>query len=126
MMRLFAGLSLGLLTVGSASALEALPESANWVANPSFAVGTPECPVDWVFLNQHESTTGSWGASDAHTGRQGVGLQAHTGMAYGRWITPYALPLAPGTKGRVSFWYRGTGAQVYLTGRASSLAPDGS
>lgn len=106
-------------------ALEGLPEAANWIANPSFEVGSQDCPVDWVFLNQHEATTGSWGASDARTGRQGVGLRTQTGMAYGRWITPYAIPFGPATKGRVSFWYRGTGAQVYLAGQASSLAPDG-
>ena len=105
--------------------MDSQPEAANWIANSSFEVGGQDCPVDWVFLNQHEATTGSWGASDARVGRQGVGLRTHTGMAYGRWITPYAIPFGPATKGRVSFWYRGTGAQVYLAGQASSLAPDG-
>lgn len=106
-------------------ALDRLPEAANWISNPSFEVGTQECPVDWVFLNQHEQTSGTWAESNAHGGRQGVGLRAHTGLAYGRWITPYAMPFAPGTRGRVSFWYRGSGAQVYLAGRASTLGPEG-
>ena len=119
------GTALAGLTTVSTWAIENLPEAANWIANPSFETGGQDCPVDWVFLNQHESTTGSWGTSEARTGRQGVGLQAHTGMAYGRWITPYAIPFSPGTKGRVAFWYRGTGAQVYLAGQASSLALDG-
>lgn len=100
-------------------------ERANWIANPSFEVGSAACPVDWVFLNQHETTTGSWDESSARSGARGVAVHGAGGLAYGRWITPYAIPLDPGQRYRFSYWYRGTGAQVYVQGRATAMDAKG-
>lgn len=119
------GMALAWLLAGSVYAIEGLPEAANWISNPSFEVGTQDCPVDWVFFNQHEITVGEWTAQHARSGAQGVAVVGRGGLAFGRWITPYAIPFEPGAKARVSFWYRGAGGTVYLLGRASSLNSSG-
>jgi len=77
--------------------------------------------MDWIFLNQHEVTTGTWDGDSARSGTQGVAVHGGTGLSYGRWITPYRIPFEPGERLRVSFWYRGAGAQVYMWTRASGL-----
>lgn len=118
-------LSIGLLLALPVLALDNLPEAANWISNPSFEVGSEDCPVDWIFLNQHEVSTGTWGGSSARSGSQGVAVHANGGLALGRWITPYRIPFAAGEHRRVSFWYRGAGAQVYMWVRASSLNGNG-
>ncbi|MBU0678984.1 MAG: metallophosphoesterase [Verrucomicrobia bacterium] len=116
---------LSLCLAAPARALDNLPEAANWIANSSFEVGSGDCPVDWKFFNQHEVITGTWDGSSAHSGAQGVAVHGDGGLAYGRWLTPYRIPFEPGERCRVSFWYRGAGAQVYLQGRASSLNVSG-
>jgi hypothetical protein len=116
--------SLLLLSLGAHAADD--PEGpANWISNPSFEVGSQACPVDWVFFNQHETTTGAWDGSAARSGAAGVAVRGAGGLAFGRWITPYGIPLEPGQRYRYAYWYRGTGAQVYVQGRASSLTPEG-
>ena len=118
-------LTISSLLISPARALDYLPEAANWISNPSFEIGSVGCPVDWIFLNQHEVTTGTWDGSSARSGAQGVAVHAAGGLAYGRWITPYRIPFAADERCRVSFWYRGAGAQVYVWGRASSLSLSG-
>ena len=118
---------LGLLTallVSAATAMDA-PEAANWISNPSFETGTQEAPVDWVYFNEHQATEGRWGAEHARTGKNGVAFTGLGGMSFGRWTTPYRIPLEPGAKYRVSFWYRGSGAHVYVIGQSASLSPAG-
>ena len=101
------------------------PEAANWISNPSFETGSADSPVDWVYFNEHETTEGKWGAENAHTGKNGVAFTGLGGMSFGRWTTPYRIPLEPGAKYRVSFWYRGSGAHVYVIGQSASLSPAG-
>ena len=101
------------------------PEAANWISNPSFETGSADSPVDWVYFNEHETTAGKWGPEHARTGKSGVAFAGLGGMSFGRWMTPYRIPLEPGAKYRVSFWYRGGGAHVYVIGQSASLSPAG-
>ena len=103
-----------------------VPAAANWISNPSFEEGEDGDPVDWVFFRQHEKTTGTSDASAARTGVRGATVKGEGGQSFGRWITPYRIALEPGTKYRVSFWYRGTNADVYLIGQAAQVASSGS
>ena len=121
MKHFFTPLAIVLSTLTPAFAIDGIPDAANWISNPSFELGSQECPVDWVFLNQHEITTGTWDATSARSGAQGVAVHGGSGLAYGRWITPYRIQFKPGERLRVSFWYRGTGASVYMWTRASEL-----
>lgn len=92
-------------------------QAVNLLANPSFETGEDACPVDWVFLNQHEMSRGEWKAGDAPEGAQHIRAIGESGMCYGRWTTAYRLELEPGRTYRLGFWHRGTGgAQVYLEG----------
>lgn len=97
----------------------------NWISNPSFEEGEDNDPVDWVFLMQHEKSTGLANAEAARSGQRGVSFQGGGGLSYGRWITPYRIPLEPGQKYRVSFWYRGKGADVYLDTQPVQMSEDG-
>ena len=102
-----------------------VPAAGNWISNPSFEEGEDGDPVDWVFFRQQEKTMGSSDASAACTGMRGVAIRGEGGQSFGRWITPYRIPLEPATKYRVSFWYRGKGAEVYLTGHAVQAPSSG-
>jgi Icc-related predicted phosphoesterase len=118
---------LGLLAASLVSGVSASepPQAANWISNPSFEVGTQESPVDWVYFNEHETTEGKWGPENARTGKNGVSFTGLGGMSFGRWTTPYRIPLEPGAKYRVSFWYRGSGAHVYVIGQSASMSSAG-
>ncbi len=110
----------------AAAALHAeIPQAANLISNPSFEEGEDNDPVDWVYFLQHEKTTGTSDASVARTGARGVSVKGEGGVSFGRWITPYRIPLEGGTKYRVSFWYRGKGGEVYLYGHPAQLNSSG-
>lgn len=121
-------LLLGLVLAGrpvASAQTAAPPRAANWISNPSFEEGEDNDPVDWAYFLQHEKTTGLADKSAAHTGKRGVSVQGAGGLSFGRWITPYRIPLEPKAKYRVSFWYRGKGADVYLEGHAAELSESG-
>ncbi len=116
------------LTAGflAAASLHAeVPAAANLISNPSFEEGEDNDPVDWAYFLQHEKTTGTSDASAAHTGARGASVKGEGGVSFGRWITPYRIPLEAGTKYRVSFWYRGKGGEVYLFGHPAQLTSSG-
>ena len=113
------------LGVSNAPALEALPEAANWISNPSFETGSGACPVDWFFANQHELTVGSWTNTSAFSGSNGVRVTGQSGLAFGRWMTPYRMFLEPGKNYRFSYRYRGVGSTVYLLGHPAALGSNG-
>ncbi len=102
-----------------------VPPAANWISNPSFEEGEDNDPVDWAFFRQHEKIKGTSDASSARSGIRGVAIKGESGLSFGRWITAYRIPLEPGTKYRVSFWYRGSGAEVYLVAQAAQMASSG-
>ncbi|MBU0678983.1 MAG: metallophosphoesterase [Verrucomicrobia bacterium] len=108
------------------SAQTNLPSPANWISNPSFETGSADCPVDWFFANQQETTTGGWTNASAHSGSGGARITGQTGLSFGRWMTPYRMYLEPGKRYRVSFWYRGNGAGVHLIGHPVTLDANGS
>lgn len=101
------------------------PTSTNWISNPSFEEGEDNDPVDWVYFLQHEKSTGLADRNAARSGNRGASFQGGGGLSYGRWITPYRIPLEPGAKYRVSFWYRGSGAEVYLDTQAAEFSDTG-
>ena len=109
----------------SAAAGTSLPAAANWISNPSFEEGEDNDPVDWVYFLQHEKSTGLADKSASRTGNRGISFQGGGGLSYGRWMTPYRIPLEPGAKYRVSFWYRGKGGDVYLDTHAAELSESG-
>jgi hypothetical protein len=113
------------VTVSAKAAPVEIPAAANWISNPSFEEGEDNDPVDWVYILQHEKSTGLADQSAARSGQRGVSFQGEGGLSYGRWITPYRIPLEPGAKYRVSFWYRGKGADVYLDTQAAQLSESG-
>lgn len=113
------------LTTLTAAASDALPDAANWISNPSFEEGDEGDPVDWAFFKEHETTVGRCDAAAGRDGSRGVAIEGGGGLAFGRWITPYRIPLEPDAEYRVSFWYRGDGGQVYVVGQPAELQPDG-
>ena len=110
---------------GNGFALDKLPDAANWISNPSFELGSAACPVDWFFANQHEFAGSSWAGSSARTGLAGVSVIGQSGLAFGRWMTPYRIYLEPGKNYRFSYWYRGNGSTVYLFGHPAALSTGG-
>ncbi len=108
-----------------ARAATELPAAANWISNPSFEEGEDNDPVDWAYFLQHEKTTGTADKSAARTGNRGASVRGEGGLAYGRWVTPYRIPLEPGAKYLVSFWYRGQGGEVCLEGNAAEMSDTG-
>lgn len=119
---LFAAASLAISVAADAAPSAA---AANWISNPSFEEGEDNDPVDWAYFLQHEKTTGLADKAAARTGNRGASFQGGGGLSYGRWITPYRIPLEPGAKYLVSFWYRGKGADVYLDTHAAELSESG-
>jgi hypothetical protein len=113
------------LIFGVFSAFAEIPTAANWISNPSFEEGESGDPVDWVFFKQHEKTVGTTSPEHARSGSSGAGIKGEGGLSYGRWITPYRIPLDPGVKYQVSFWYRGKGASVSVTGQAMQMTSSG-
>lgn len=111
--------------VSSLSVRAEIPAAANWISNPSFEEGEDNDPVDWVYFQQHEKSIGLADQTAARSGKRGISFQGAGGLSYGRWITPYRIPLEPGQKYRVSFWYRGTGADVYLDTQAVEFSDAG-
>lgn len=109
----------------AAFAVADAPQAANWISNPSFEEGEDNDPVDWAYFLQHEKTTGTADKSAARTGNRGAAVRGGGGLAYGRWVTPYRIPLEPGAKYHVSFWYRGQGGEVYLEGHAAEMSDTG-
>lgn len=97
----------------------------NWIANPSFEDGADGDPVDWVFFREHEDTVGRCGAGLGRDGSGGAVIEGRGGLAFGRWITPYRIPLEPATVYRVSFWYRGKGGQVSVVGHPTEMTTNG-
>lgn len=91
-------------------------EVVNMLANASFEEGTDPCPVDWIFNNQCELTAGHWITDSARSGRQCVSVEGSSGLAYGRWMTGYRLPIEANGRYRVGFWYKGRGGSLYLLG----------
>ena len=121
-------LRLGLLTLLCFAAYAQSPQpppAANWISNPSFEEGEDNDPVDWAYSLQHEKTTGLADKAAARTGNRGASVQGGGGLSFGRWMTPYRIALEPNAKYRVSFWYRGKGAEVYLEGSAAELSDSG-
>jgi hypothetical protein len=114
-----------LFGLGLCSAFAEVPPAANWISNPSFEEGEPGDPVDWVYFKQHEKTTGVHSPAHARSGSLGAGIQGEGGLSYGRWITPYRIPLEPGAKYRVSFWYRGKGGSVNVLGQSAQISSSG-
>lgn len=96
-------------------------DAVNLLANPSFEEGSDACPVDWVFANQCQQTAGHWVRGQARSGEQCVSVEGGGGLAYGRWMTAYRLPLDAGRRFRVGFWYKGRGGSVYLLGNEYRL-----
>lgn len=88
----------------------------NWISNPSFEDGEDDDPVDWRFFREHEDSVGRCGRGLGRDGSGGATIEGRGGLTFGRWITPYRIPLEPATQYRVSFWYRGQGAQVAIVG----------
>ena len=113
------------VNVSAAPDAPAPHQAANWISNPSFEEGEDNDPVDWAYFLQHEKTTGLSDKAAARSGERGASFQGGGGLSYGRWITPYSIPLEPGAKYRVSFWYRGKGGEVYLAGRPAQLSSSG-
>ena len=114
-----------LLGAVRAQGLDKLPEAANWISNPTFEMGSAASPVDWFFANQHEYTAGAWTNTSARTGDAGVAVIGQSGLAFGRWMTPYRIFLDPGKNYRFSYWYRGDGSTVYLLGHPATLNTNG-
>ena len=108
-----------------ATAPVALPpdvaEAVNMIANPSFEEGSDLCPVDWVFFNQCQQTAGHWISGQARSGVQCVSVEGSGGLAYGRWLTAYRLPLQARGRYHLGFWYKGRGGSVYLLGNECRL-----
>lgn len=113
------------VNVSAAPDAPAPHKAANWISNPSFEEGEDNDPVDWVYFLQHEKTTGLADQNAARSGKRGASFQGGGGLSYGRWVTPYRIPLEPGQKYRVSFWYRGKGADVYLDTHAAQVSDTG-
>jgi 3',5'-cyclic AMP phosphodiesterase CpdA len=97
----------------------------NWISNPSFEDGEDNDPVDWCFFREHEDSIGRCGPGLGRNGSGGVSIAGRGGLSFGRWITPYRIPLNPATSYRVSFWYRGQGAQVTIVGHQVEMDGDG-
>ncbi len=97
----------------------------NWISNPSFEAGDDGDPVDWCFSREHEEVIGRHAGDLGRNGSAGIALEGRGGLALGRWFTPYRIPLAPGGRYRISFWYRGQGGQVYLTGNQTEWTAAG-
>lgn len=102
-----------------------VPVAANWIANPSFELGDDGKPSDWVFFDEHQGSVGACDAGHAHSGSRGIGILVERGMAFGRWMTPYRIPLESNARYHVSFWYRGKGGSAYIIGEPTQLTPDG-
>lgn len=101
------------------------PQAANWLSNASFEEGDEGPPVDWVFFREHESTVGRCAIGLGRGGSRGASIDGAGGLAFGRWITPYRIPLEPNGHYRLSFWYRGSGGHVYVVGQPVEMGPDG-
>lgn len=97
----------------------------NWISNPSFEEGEDGDPVDWCFFREHEDAAGRCGQGLGREGSGGALIEGRGGLAFGRWITPYRIPLHPATQYRISFWYRGHGGQVAIVGHRIEMDDDG-
>jgi hypothetical protein len=118
-------LMVSLALARESSGLDYVPEAANWISNPSFDEGTSAGPVDWFFANQHEFSAGAWTNTSARSGGAGVAVIGQSGLAFGRWMTPYRIYLEPGKNYRVSYWYRGNGSTAYFFGHPATMNTSG-
>lgn len=119
---LVCGLALSDLVTADEVAIDGV---TNWISNPSFEAGDDGDPVDWFFSRVHEEVISRHAGDLGRNGSAGISLEGRGGLALGRWLTPYSIPLEPGGRYRISFWYRGHGGQVYLTGNQTEWTAAG-
>jgi len=100
-------------------------EEINLLTNSSFEEGEDLSPVDWVFLNQNEKTEGKWVEGVAHKGNKSLKIKGKTGLAYGRWISNFLLPLEPSQDYLIGGWYKGKGGWVNISGHKISYSQEG-
>ena len=88
----------------------------NLLSNYGFEEGSDLAPVDWNFVNAHESAKGSWPEKDGVNGGKCLKIESLTGLSYGWWKTAYSIILEPGKTYVVGGMRRGDKASVKVQG----------
>ena len=88
----------------------------NMLSNSGFEEGSDMTPVDWNFVNVHESVKGSWPEKEGISGGKCLKLESLTGLSYGWWKTAYSIILEPGKSYTVGGMHKGDNASVKIQG----------
>lgn len=88
----------------------------NMLSNSGVEEGSALAPVDWEFVNVHESVKGTWPEKEGYNGSKCLKLESLTGLSYGWWKTAAFIILEPGRNYTIGGMHRGDNASAKVQG----------